>query len=70
MYSAPNCPICGQELDYDYYTDYEVGTDFGDGYIKIICHGTCTNCEKQYEWIETYLYNDYSQLKEIKNDDD
>ena len=60
MYIAPKCPICDEELTWDFEDDYDIGDDF----VILSCHGNCPKCKKYFKWTETYTYKCYDDLEE------
>lgn len=54
------CPDCGHELEYEHF-QYE---SCDENKVHFFANGTCINCEKNFDWCETF------ELVDIDFDDE
>ncbi len=54
------CPDCGHELEYEHF-QYE---SCDENRVHFFANGTCINCEKNFDWCETF------ELTKIDFDDE
>ena len=58
----PKCPICNEEILW--YANIDICVDVNEIYLK--CQGQCLQCEKDFQWVEEFVFKKYSELKEVK----
>lgn len=55
------CPDCGHELEYEHF-QYE---SCNENKVHFFANGTCINCEKNFDWCETFELVDIDFDEEI-----
>lgn len=55
------CPYCNVELTED--ESYDLGVDFSE--VRDYVVGHCDNCEREFQWINKYIYSDSYMILEM-----
>lgn len=63
--ARPNCPHCGEPLEYDYQESKYYDTKDGNDAYFVVWYGYCDSCNKDFQWREAYLLTSIEGLKEV-----